>query len=72
MAKSEEWNMKFLGCILTLAVILNTAAVYAGDLKVSESMIDYGTIKEGPPVVKKVLLTNAGSQTLAIANVTTS
>ena len=64
--------MKFLKLILALAVIFNTAATYAGDLKVSESMIDYGNIKEGPPVVKKVLLNNTGSQTLVIANVTTS
>lgn len=64
--------MKLLKLILALAVVLNTAGVYAADLKVSESMIDYGTVKEGPPVVKKVLLTNTGSQTLHIANVTTS
>ena len=64
--------MKRLKLILTLALILHTAAAYAADLKVSESMIDYGTIKEGPPVVKKVVLTNAGAQTLPITNVTTS
>lgn len=64
--------MKLLKLILALAVIFNTAAAYAGDLKVSEYMIDYGTVKEGPPVVKKVLLTNIGAQTLAISNVTTS
>ena len=64
--------MKRLKLVLPLALILHTAAAYAGDLKVSETMIEYGVIKEGPPVVKKVLLTNSGSQTLDIANVTTS
>lgn len=44
----------------------------AGDLQLSESTIDYGTIKEGPPAVKRVVLTNGGTKTLTIANVTTS
>ena len=55
-----------------LVALLITVAAYAGDLKVSETQIDYGNIKEGPPVIKKLVLTNTGSSVLAVANVTAS
>ena len=61
-------NFLIIGIILLWAASFSQAAT----LKVSDPTIDYGTIKEGPPVVKKILLTNTDSQKLTIANVTTS
>jgi hypothetical protein len=55
-----------------LAVILLTAAAPAADLGLSASIIDYGTVKEGPPVIKTVILTNNGTETLTIANASAS
>lgn len=55
-----------------LCLIFGASAVWAGPLKVSESEIQYGNLKEGPPVVKKVVLTNANPGDLTIANVKTS
>ena len=58
--------------ILLFGVIGFAVAVQAAGLKVSESTIDYGTIKEGPPVIKDIILTNSGSQPLIIANAAAS
>jgi hypothetical protein len=58
--------------IFFMAVMLTAAAALAGTLKVSESTIDYGTVKEGSPIIKKVILANTGAQTLAIANAAAS
>ena len=58
--------------IALLILSLVATVVYAGDLMVSESSIDYGTVKEGPPVVKKITVTNTGAAALTIANVTAS
>jgi hypothetical protein len=44
----------------------------AADLGVSESLIDYGTVKEGPPIIKTVILTNNGSEPLTISNAAAS
>jgi hypothetical protein len=64
--------MKLWNILLILTVLLFAAITQAADLKVSEPVIDYGMIKEGPPVIKTISLTNTGSQKLTIANVTTS
>ena len=58
--------------IVFLSLLLVAGAVHAGDLKVSETTINYGTIKEGPPVVKRVTLSNTGAAVLTIANVKAS
>lgn len=64
--------MRWMKLWMVLAVIFATGEVLAAGLQVSESEIQYGTIKEGPPVVKKILLTNSGTEKLSIANVATS
>jgi hypothetical protein len=64
--------MRRLQSILLLTVLVFAASVRASDLQVSESTIDYGTIKEGPPVIKEVVLTNRGTQALTIANAAAS
>jgi hypothetical protein len=58
--------------IILIGLLLGASLSQAAVLKVSDPTIDFGTIKEGPPVIKKILLTNTGSQRLTIANVTTS
>jgi len=64
--------MKQLCLVFTLGIILSATAVRASDLSVSESLIDYGTVQEGPPVLKTVVLTNNGNQPLTIANAAAS
>jgi hypothetical protein len=64
--------MRRLQSILLLAVLGLAASARASDLQISDSTINYGTIKEGPPVIKKIVLTNGGTQTLAIANAAAS
>lgn len=59
--------------LLTLLTLLLVAGpIHAGNLSVSETVIDYGTIKEGPPVVKRITLSNIGTEALTVANVKTS
>jgi hypothetical protein len=53
-------------------VLFLTCAARAADLGVSESVIEYGTVKEGPPVVKTVTLTNTGSRPITIARAAAS
>jgi len=64
--------MRRLQSILLLAVLVFAASAQASDLQISESTIDYGTIKEGPPVIKKIVLTNGGTRPLTIANAAAS
>ena len=64
--------MKIWKALMVLAIIFFTASVQAAGLRVSQPIIDFGTIKEGPPVIKKNTLTNTGAQTMTIVNVTTS
>jgi hypothetical protein len=64
--------MKQLRAVIVLVMQLFAVSAQAADLKVSESVIDYGTIEEGPPVIKKIVLTNGGTQPLIIANATAS
>jgi len=58
--------------VFAAALALAICPAYAGNLQLSEMSIDYGTIKEGPPVVKKILLTNTGDVPLEIVNVAAS
>lgn len=67
---SERMKQYFTAAFLM--IVLLAVAVPAADLGLSASKIDYGTIKEGPPVVKTVILTNKGTQTLTIANAAAS
>jgi hypothetical protein len=64
--------MKQKWIIAALGVLLFAGVARAADLGLSESVIDFGTIKEGPPVDKTVILTNNGTQTLIIANAAAS
>jgi hypothetical protein len=65
--------MKWITSLLFLiAFVLLINPAQAGNMSVSETDIDYGTIKEGPPVVKTVVVTNTGQNTLIITNVTAS
>lgn len=53
-------------------VLLLVCVAQAADLGVSESVIDYGTVKEGPPVIKTVTLTNTGNRSITIAKAVAS
>ncbi|MBN2321161.1 MAG: hypothetical protein JXR49_18925 [Acidobacteria bacterium] len=55
-----------------LGIVMLAAAAPAADLGLSASTIDYGTVREGPPVIKTVILTNNGTETLTIANASAS
>jgi len=58
--------------IAILGMILFAGAAQAADLGLSASIIDFGTIREGPPATKTVILTNNGIQPMSIANATAS
>jgi hypothetical protein len=64
--------MKVSPAAAFLVIIFLSVAAPAADLGVSASTIDYGTVKEGPPVIKTVTLINNGTQTLTIANAAAS
>jgi len=64
--------MRCLPAIIVLEIILFAAFAQSADLRPSESIIDFGNVKEGPPVVKTITLTNSGSQTITIANAAAS
>ncbi len=55
-----------------LGIIFFAVAGPAADLELSASTIDFGTVKEGPPVIKTVVLTNKGTEPLRIANAVAS
>ena len=61
-----------LQALVVLVVLIFPVSSLASDLQISESTIDYGNIKEGPPVLKKIVLTNSGAQPLIIANAAAS
>lgn len=65
-------KMKAKAFLITLVFCLAASSVWAGQLTISATDIDYGVLKEGPPVLKTVTLTNIGSTILDIANVKTS
>jgi copper(I)-binding protein len=62
---------KLIFSAIPLVLILACTA-RAADLAVSETVIDYGTVKEGPPVIKTVTLTNTGSKPITIAKAAAS
>jgi hypothetical protein len=64
--------MKQQWIIAALGVLLLAGIARAADLGLSESVIDFGTIQEGPPVDKTVILTNNGTLPLTIANAAAS
>jgi len=64
--------MRQLHAIIVLIMLLFAVSTQAANLQVSESIVDYGTIKEGPPVIKKIVLTNSGTQSLTISNAAAS
>jgi len=70
--KKEDWVMRQLHAIIVLIMLPFAISAQTADLQVSESIVDYGTIKEGPPVIKKIVLTNSGTQSLTIANAAAS
>lgn len=64
--------MKLLRMLLFGLFVLLPAVAWTDSLKVTPSEIELGNLKEGPPVVKKVVLTNTGTGELAIGNVKAS
>ena len=64
--------MKNCLAFVILGVLVLGSAAAAADLKVSEPVIDYGTVKEGPPVIKTVTLTNTGNAPITIARAAAS
>ena len=79
----EEMRKKIIAfssmiCIMSLlvfsAMVSFTLAGSQGSVKlmVSETDIQYGRLKEGPPVVKDVVLRNIGDTMIRIINVRSS
>jgi len=64
--------MRKFGLTVFLLMVVFAVSAQAQELTLSDSTINYGTLQEGPPIIKKVVLTNNGLQTLTIANVSTS
>lgn len=64
--------MKKCLSITLLGVLFFAFTVHASNLKLSESSINFGDIKEGPPVEKTITLTNEGNEPVTIANTVTS
>ncbi len=64
--------MKKLIAATALGILLLAVTTPAADLGLSASTIDYGTVKEGPPVIKTVTLTNNGTQALTVAGAVAS
>lgn len=53
-------------------VLLTVGGAQAGTLTAEPNLIEFGTLREGPPVKKMVTLTNHGGTPVMISNVTTS
>ena len=64
--------MKKLIAATSLGILLLAVTTPAADLGLSASTIDYGTVKEGPPVIKTVTLTNNGTRALTITGAVAS
>jgi hypothetical protein len=58
--------------IVILGLLLFVYSAHAADLKLSEFTIDFGSVKEGPPVSKTVTLTNEGTEPVTIVNTVAS
>lgn len=63
---AEDSKMKHRLIVAFLGIIFAACTLRAADLGLSQSVIDYGTVKEGPPIDKTVILTNNGTRSLAI------
>lgn len=59
----------FCFAVLTAAP---AAAGSRGKLVINETLVDFGTMKEGKVAEKVVTLSNTGNQPLTVTNVTTS
>ena len=64
--------MKKCFAFITLGIFLFACSAHAANLKLSESSINFGNIKEGPPVEKTITITNQGTGAVNIANTATS
>jgi hypothetical protein len=64
--------MKRILTAALLGALFFVSYAHAAGLKLSEDTVNFGDIKEGPPVKKKITLTNTGIETVAIANTVTS
>jgi hypothetical protein len=58
--------------IAVLVMLLPACGSLAAELELSETVIDYGTVKEGPPVIKTVTITNKGLESVTIAKAVAS
>ena len=54
--------------ITILGLLFLVCSAHGTNLEVSESSINFGNVKEGPPVVKTIILTNNGTEKITIAN----
>lgn len=64
--------MRLLTAIALFYIFFTLSLANAAGLKISESSINFGNLKEGPPVEKVITLTNEGSETVTIANTVSS
>ena len=64
--------MKKCFALTILGIFLSVYSAYGANLKLSESSINFGNVKEGPPVTKTITITNKGTETVKIANTSTS
>ncbi len=64
--------MRSIVKFFTLGLIIFASSAFASNLKLSESTINFGNVKEGPPVTRAVTLTNQGIKPLTISNTVTS
>jgi hypothetical protein len=64
--------MKRVLAIAMTGVLFFAFCANASNLELSETSVNFGNIKEGPPVKKEITLTNSGSETITIANTVTS
>lgn len=59
--------------LMTLVLgLLCAAPAWAGNLSVSRTEVDFGSMTEGPVAEKAITLTNTGKEVVTIENVTTS
>lgn len=65
--------MKAHTIAMALALVLCLAgAASAGQLKISETQVQFGNMKEGPNAEKTITLTNVSAEEAVVANVSTS
>lgn len=77
MKKFMSKALLLLVC-LTMPMVASAAdletpdPVEAPGIKISQIVIDYGKLEEGPTLDKEITLTNVGSTNMEIANVSTN